>query len=342
MRNETADRLMKHLADIGNRYPDAWNRYEDFRADRGRHLPEWPAWCYCPVAGAYSIISGGGSNQVPLERIQDCGRLAAMAAWRVGKGIYRLHPNLFQSVWETPVGRIPIDILYQLPEWCLYIELPEGDGSLFGFFVHLEHDRKEGHNELRLLLDSREGLQPFALHLDRDTLDECILSSADYSRRNIETAGIEHPAIDEIRDFNREKARDLAEKIEPILSLVLYICTAAGEERDIRDIKGSDRFPTIPVPKKVKGGERIFTAGMPTVWETGYRMGAALGAAKRRLESADHGVTHSGPTPHVRRAHWHHYWRGPRKGQQELVLKWLHPVLVGGESELGPVVHRID
>jgi hypothetical protein len=32
--------------------------------------------------------------------------------------------------------------------------------------------------------------------------------------------------------------------------------------------------------------------------------------------------------PHVRAAHWHHFWKGPRDGARELVLRWLPPILV--------------
>lgn len=339
MRNETPDRLMHHLADIGNRYPSAWKRYEDFRSDRGVHLPDWPNWCYCPIAGAYAIISGGGNNRVPPDRIHDCGILSALAAWRVGKGIYRIHPDLIGALLETPVGKIPIEILYRLPEWCIYIEAP--DNKMHGFFVFLEHDDKEGHDELRLVIDGHDGLHQRQIHLDHENLDECVRSSVDYTLRAMEDTEADNCLIDTIETQQREIVREISVEVAPLLSLVLYVCSVAGEERDIRDIKGSDRFPAIPAPKKVKGGERIFTAGMPTVWETGYRMGAALGAAKGRMESADHGGTHSGPAPHVRRAHWHHYWKGPRKSQQELVLKWLHPILVGGDAEAVPVVHEV-
>jgi hypothetical protein len=63
-------------------------------------------------------------------------------------------------------------------------------------------------------------------------------------------------------------------------------------------------------------------------------MGAAIRKAKIAIESEDRGGTHASPRPHVRRAHWHTYWTGPRKDPQKRkpVLKWLSPILVNVED----------
>lgn len=67
-----------HLVAAGKLYPEAWKAADEFRADRGQDgLPNWPEWCYLPLAGWYAIVSGGGSNRVPAQLIRDVGRLAA-------------------------------------------------------------------------------------------------------------------------------------------------------------------------------------------------------------------------------------------------------------------------
>lgn len=107
-------------------YPGAWGVLDQFRADRGQQgLPDWPAWCYLPMAAAYAVVSGGGPRRVAPERAGDVARLAALAAWRMTQGIYRFDPAVFDAVRSTPVaGDIPADVLYRLPEWCVYIETP--------------------------------------------------------------------------------------------------------------------------------------------------------------------------------------------------------------------------
>lgn len=119
-------RQVAHLAAIHQRYPRAWIQVEDLRRDRGRGLPAWPDWCYLPLAGAYAIVSGGGERKVSLERSLDIARIGALGAWRVSQGIYSFDADVLDGLWQTPIdGEIPEEILYRLPEWCVYIATPD-------------------------------------------------------------------------------------------------------------------------------------------------------------------------------------------------------------------------
>lgn len=53
-------RPIDHLESVSRDYPGLWQRYDRFLAMRGSDLPDWPSWCHCPMAAAYSIVSGGG------------------------------------------------------------------------------------------------------------------------------------------------------------------------------------------------------------------------------------------------------------------------------------------
>ena len=47
-------RPVVHLRATSHKYPEACKQLESFRADRGKDdLPDWPEWCYIPVAAAY-------------------------------------------------------------------------------------------------------------------------------------------------------------------------------------------------------------------------------------------------------------------------------------------------
>lgn len=57
-------------------------------------------------------------------------------------------------------------------------------------------------------------------------------------------------------------------------------------------------------------------------------------------ESFSHcGSSHS-VRPHVRRAHWHHYWVG--EGHTRLEVRWIEPTLVlaNGKSETNVAIVR--
>jgi hypothetical protein len=67
---EDIPRPRQHLAAAGKRHPGAWRKYDSFRQDLGRDgFPGWPEWCYCPLAGAYAIVSGGGDARISPQEI---------------------------------------------------------------------------------------------------------------------------------------------------------------------------------------------------------------------------------------------------------------------------------
>lgn len=62
-------------------------------------------------------------------------------------------------------------------------------------------------------------------------------------------------------------------------------------------------------------------------------------AEKNRTEKTG---SHAPKAPHVRRAHWHHYWTGARESAERcLVLKWIPPVFVGGASADIVTIHPV-
>jgi hypothetical protein len=136
--------------------------------------------------------------------------------------------------------------------------------------------------------------------------------------------------------------------VEPLVSLVLYLCSIGS---DVRDGTGSNRVPMRPEPTKTKRGQRLFPAEKHATWEVGCRIGAALRRAREQedSESAEKGSgdkVKAGPRPHIRRAHWHSYWLGPRKDRkkQQILTRWLPPIPVKvdlGDSGLIPTVRPV-
>ena len=84
-------RPKKHLTTVSRLYPQAWRLAEKTRSDRGKsRVPDWPSWCFLPMAGWYSIVSAcAQKDKLPLELVWDVSRLAALGAWRITQGIYR-------------------------------------------------------------------------------------------------------------------------------------------------------------------------------------------------------------------------------------------------------------
>lgn len=118
--------------------------------------------------------------------------------------------------------------------------------------------------------------------------------------------------------------------LSPLVSLLLYLCsekpdvTGHGQPGKPKRIKGSKK---LDVPKRVRH------------WDVAFRLGASLrraeAAARDQKEPAmGRGET---PRPHIRRAHWHLYWTGPKGSEQTPVLRWLSPILVAFGDDPGPL-----
>ena len=325
-------RPRQHLITVGARYEGAWLAYDQFRAGRGKDLPDWPDWCFAPMAAAYAIVSGGGDNRVSPAQVGDIARVAALAAWRPTQGIFRFDPALYGALIQTTLtGDLPCEVLFRLPAWCVYIETPgrEWMGSeLHGFFAHMERDVGTGRDELRLLMDSRAGLLPVPIHLGPWPLSEAVSRAIDLSRAHATVIGAPMPdGVDGV----------LADGVAPLLSLLLYLC---ADEAEIGD---GTRHPTMPKPKRTNKGWRHFPPDAPSVWDVGVRIGAALRRAYHASETGqgtiDQATGRARPRAHVRNAHWHTFLAG--HGRTERKLKWLPPIPVNiGDIDTLPTTVR--
>lgn len=328
------DRLRPQLIldRLSKKYPNLWREI-----DRARARRTWPDWCFVPV---YEVerLCADNAGRVPFGVSADTTHLALLAAWRATQGVYRFDPQVARELARTPVeGRIPREVLFRMPEWCLYVELdeqsavvyPDGDRRpLHGFFASVEWDPQFRRPELIFLLDGEPSLLPIFLPLDEETIDDALAS---WTRRTIEDGrrGRWSRDAEFWEEFVAGLIGNLGRCVPELLSLVLYVCSAGAE---LREAAGGARLPRRPEPVRTKKGPRLFPAERPTVWECGWRTGPALRAAGAERSKERGGGTHARPRPHIRRGHWHHFWRGPRQGERELVVKWLPPVAVNARS----------
>lgn len=113
---------------------------------------------------------------------------------------------------------------------------------------------------------------------------------------------------------------------------------------DNREIDGEVRTEAPP-PKSTKRGVRIFPPERPLLVPVGVRVGAAL----RQYRQAPAVPESAGPTgrtvaPHLRKAHWHSFWTGPRTdpAQRRLRLQFLPSTPVNlGPGAIAPVVRPV-
>jgi hypothetical protein len=354
----TTHRAREILNVVRRAYPDAWRQHERFRAERGRGgLPDWPQDVYAPIAAAFAIASGGGT--LPWDRLHHPAILAALAAWRMTQGIYRYDPALYAALVDTTIdGDVPNNALAHLPEWCVYVEmdgaLSWGANPIRGFWAHLECDVARGDaRELRLLLDTAEspalaldaarGLCPMPIVLGPGSLVDDIQRVIDSGKREAAARDLKLPA-------QTDSADSIAQALQPMLSLLLYLCSESPE----LSRRGEPGAPANPQPVHTRrSGWRVFPVDAPREWGVGVRIGAALRAAYAREQTggnaapAGHHVR-----PHVRRAHWHTILSGPRlradgsaipSSERQAALRWLPPIPVNVDDidMLAATIHPV-
>ena len=323
-------RPIEALHAVGRRFPEMWRRYDYLLSERGRSLPDWPQWCHCPMAAAYSVVSDCSDRRLSSEEAGSISVVAALAAWRPTQGIYRFAPEVLEELWRTDLsGEIPAEHLTRLPEWCVYIETPGRtwlDRTLHGYWAHLEWDAGDEHVELRLLLDLDSGLAGIPIHLGpgRDLsrgLQDTVAEAAVNAQRQWQT----------VSQLSREEMAAAAESLAPLVSVLLYLC---ADDAEMRPTRG--RGHVTPVMRRGREGSLYMPAAKaPEVWETAYTLGARL----REAASAE-GTGGGSVRGHIRRAHWHTYRIG--EGRKATRLRWLHPIAVNLETPDRPTVRNVE
>ena len=312
---------------LGKKFPGSWKFAEQLILDRGRNeVPDWPSWCLLPMGGWYAVLSEAYQVQrLSVEQVHMLPLISAVGAWRYTQGVYQFSPEVFRALTTTPFkGNLPADVLYRMPEWCVYIDLEgqslPGQPDLLGMFAFLEFDVNTERHWLRLVL-----LQDIAggevvhrsLHVEIGdwTLEDM------FERIAIEDTGVASKTTEDFKSWATGATAS-------VLPLILYLCQ---DEPDITpDRPGSrpgDQDPRI----KVKGGWRLFPAKRVRTFTLGEGLETAIREARQAFESYEQGGR-KGRDSHIRRPHWHGYWHGPRAGKQVFKYRWLPPIFVRGEE----------
>lgn len=323
------------LEQYNREHPGIWQHVDKARAERN-----WPPQVFLPQQRAGKILARLGPRMAhqgatPAEQAM---WLAMFAAWRTTQGIYRFDPDIYSALMATPLtGEIPVVTLSRLPEWCVYIETPGKKwwygGAVTeqqGLWAWLDwHERLP--TPLMLALGLHTEPWPIFAHLPLGSTVEQSLTEVQG------TMSSTRPGSQVTAPLSPEKVRYLVQVLGPLLSLVLYLCSEGA------DIGDGTRMPQNPQPRRSKGLERISPPHAPATWDVGVRMGAMLRRARAAQDAQatpDEAAGRRTVRPHVRRAHWAHRWTGPRTGERQSVLRWIHPVLVnvGSLDELPSVI----
>jgi hypothetical protein len=261
-----------------------------------------------------------GRNQ--SEMAAEAAELTACYIWRKQKIIYAFDETLANELSEQAKGYayeddLPIDVLLHPPYPCVYIHCPGVfDKYINGFFAWIEWDVNRKILEFRVsyLPTTMDRTFPLVLELPEPTLGQCVAATVEEIARQTKVPQ-KIPAVSEIN------------MLLTSLNMYLYLCS-----------DGADIQPN-PTQAKITRRSAVIRDKFREIeaQDVGIRIGATLRktSASQTDQNRETGVragSHSSKRPHTRRGHWHHYWTGPKDkpSERKLILKWTHPILVGG------------
>lgn len=321
---------LEAVKQMSRSYPKLWETI-DYLVQTPDEEISWDRnICYCPISAALSALTQ--YMAMPLAAAQ-ASFAAALATWRRGKYIYKFDESLMYEIASMADDiKIPVEILYQMPAQCIYIEFTNDPKPNYpaGFFAHVEHDVNTGGKELRMHVIGKSGncIVQYIVHLIpggtiNDGIDEAINLIRQNSKNGLSKL---------LGEFSAQYLDHIRDDAIQLVQLVLYIC---AENAEIEENEAQAKIYR-------KSGTIIDKYREIRKYDVGVKTGVIL---RRNEKSRNYiPVTESDKSnpawqvrSHLRRAHWHHFWTGSGENKK-LILRWVNSVIVNPQlGEEAPV-----
>ncbi|MEC3916026.1 hypothetical protein [Nocardia sp. CDC160] len=259
----------------------------------------------------------------------------AARMWRRHRVVYRVHPGLAESLIDTDTrAEVPCEVFKRLPHPEPFVVFPVpipapiaknhfgltvvGQPAYVGMLITGVNEYEQlcstadpDVRQLSVALASTieyEGQAP-----GHDETIALVPLAGRFSIDSLIERNTQYESLGEFANDEQRRVYNLA------FSLLLYLCS---DQRDAREHQPETN-------KRARKSGR----GDSTIIDVGFDIGPELQAARRdsSTETAE-GDEGKQVRPHLRRAHWHTYWTGPRNSPTP-VVKWLHPIVVHKEDK---------
>lgn len=298
-----------------------------------------------------------------VTEIVDPWYVMMMANWRKCKQIYDFDKSLYDELSVRPSDKIPTDILSKMPYPIIYVRCPHDevfcdhpgikervhtDGALVSYVDGILAIRFFSTSTLTYTNQSTgtSVSEPSGLGIrawgntyevgDYKTIADLVANEVAFdgnifSYRNDAPLAV-RPQADRLNNLAKNSWDRHGENddIMHVLAALIYI---VSKEADTESFYS---------PRRRKN-RTLKDDGLSAaeVTRVGYRIGRALGEARFAIHEGGGAGAPRRISPHIRRAHWHCYWVGPKDNPTDIVVHWIAPILVnfGKGSEQRGVVH---
>lgn len=236
--------------------------------------------------------------------------------WAQTKTVYRFRRDLLRALSETEETEMHTELLRRLPYPAFFLDF-DSDFSVWasdstdslGTFVLIE-PYADGAVTIGLV-DVFGYMAEQHSYLNNSTM----FTISDGERISEAVARAFSDAGEKISE---SRLGLMIERVKTTLQCAYYL---AAQNADIQPVKTTKKNRL-----RRDDGKRLNLRK----WDVGFRLGYPY--LKRNdgfhiVSSSDSGdVERNRPRPHVRRAHWHHYWCG--EGRARLEVRWISPTFV--------------
>lgn len=239
--------------------------------------------------------------------------------WRKNKTIYDFSPSFLTELEKTEDAPVYTSILKKLPFTDYIMTIPSSTQKYNAMFIHIEFD---GTDTLFLVC-------PFEAIKNPEHSSYCQCSIWCKDGKNV---------IETFKETYGEKTANYERFLKLAIAASYYLASKNAEINKIQIPK--DKRPTI-ITNRTKRPKRVNINSFAVGYKTGKRFETQVAYSNSQTNStkAEYAISCKNKRPHVRRAHWHHYWTG--EGRKNLEVRWIEPVFVLGTEASSAVSHRV-
>lgn len=285
-----------------------------------------------PLETFYKWFGKGYKGELPLWK-SHMGHLHAYYFWQFARAELLIDFDLGSHIMHgEPPKKTPVEILKRLPYWSQWIrthyaiEYEHKDPSrsitldFLGCFASYVNIENTTYLNLTAPVYSSSGSKTF------DSLEVAFVIQIPLDHdRDIDADGTFITTVIGIPDDQEESEREATQLIalkfsKQALNLILFICS---QEQNL-----ISRGAVQPSVKRKGKNYKIQATQKSKTFHVGQEFAEAI----KEYETK---ASESKPTArkaHLRRAHFNHYWTGPRSGTQKLISIWIPPQVISGKE----------
>lgn len=316
--------LQKATNQLGHQF---WVELETYAKEQKN---QWNTKCYIPSDKIKQfLIEYCSKYEITLSL--PTGATVALANWRRCKEIYLFSDELLESLIENSSMALSLSItaLDTLPYDCFYLDCRID--PYCGFYVYFDYDcvkqirilRIEGVDQSRHFVTTK-----LSYYYSGETIADGIKAALVARRNTVEEIDATYDNAYAMQD---NYIQSVTKTVVPkVIQLLLYLCSE-NAQITLKD--------TPMQSNELLSSQKDLVASETREWQVGNNNEIVLKAGSRSLSSGtiSHTTYEAASTrtrsPHIRKAHWHHYWVGKRgTAERRLVIKWIPPTVIASEG----------